>query len=411
MDDKDQAILKFVKENKIWRLLLTPDFSEQLLPEKKNKHFSGNLKIKVGKVTDTDIAKIALGHLFRIGFFRSEDHLAKALNTPFFSKTIFDPEDYLREWRMTKQKDQHDLGLIEKQEFQTSKLKEINNDSIEYNAEEIYEKVDEEPDIRELATPILGQQDIPEQEVIEDSKFDPWWKKLDLVSNPFPDTDGLGNIPKSMHEQVVLRTEIFEKYIHYINKVPSELFKNIIFYGEFGSGKTTLFEYLQLPLIRNNIHSIIIRLNAEPDYQNFLLKFKQKLCRELTNIFYRLTGTNLTANPEALTTNDAMIQVIKSIEETNRSAGFVIFIDDIYKPPDYETVALKFLNQLQTFKAELRERWLHPISGFFVSAPPEWEATLTKNLASWLSKQRRTYAIANRRTGSDYAQRKVVCIC
>ena len=383
MDDKDQELLKFVKENKIWRLMLTRDFPEQLYREKKNDHFSRDrdLKIKVGKVKDSEIAKIALAHLFRIDFFKSEDQLAEALKTPFFSKTIFDPEDYLREWRMTNQKHQHDLGSIEKQEFQTSKVKEIDSESIGYNAEEIYEKVDEESDIHEPAPPILGQLDIPEQEANEDSKFDPWWKKLGLVSNPFPDTDGLGNIPNPMREQVVLLTEIFKQYIHYINKVPSELFKNTIFYGEFGSGKTTLFEYLQIPLIRNNIQSIIIRLNAEPDYQNFLLKFKQKLCRELTNIFYLLTATNLTASLEALTVDDAIIQVIKSIEDTNRCAGFVIFIDDIYKPPDYEKVALVFLNQLQTFKAELREEMASPNIGFFVSAPPEWKAILTKNPA------------------------------
>ena len=339
------------------------------------------MKIKLGKVKDSDIARTSLNHLLKNGFFRSEDQLAEALEKPFFSKTILDPELYLQKWRYANRKGQHDLGLIEKQEFQNSKLKEIDSESVEYNTEEVYEKIDEEPNIHEPAPPILDQQDIPEQEGNEDSKFDPWWKKLGLVSNPFPDTDGLGNIPQSMRQQVVLQTEIFEQYIHYINKVPSDLFMNIIFYGEFGSGKTTLFEYLQIPLIRNNIHSIIIRLNAEPDYQNFLHKFKQKLCRELTNSFYRLTGTNLAASLEPLTVDDAIIQVIKSIENTNRCAGFVIFIDDIYKPPDYEKVALKFLNQLQTFKANLRKEMTSPNIGFFVSAPPEWEAILTKNQA------------------------------
>ena len=62
------------------------------------KYFSGDLKIKLGKVKDSDIARTSLNHLLKNGFFRSEDQLAEALEKPFFSKTILDPELYLQKW-------------------------------------------------------------------------------------------------------------------------------------------------------------------------------------------------------------------------------------------------------------------------------------------------------------------------
>jgi hypothetical protein len=41
-------------------------------------------------------------------------------------------------------------------------------------------------------------------------------------------------------------------------------------------------------MIHNAIYAILIRLSAEPDYQNFLIRFKQKLFYEL----HRYTKTS-----------------------------------------------------------------------------------------------------------------------
>ena len=204
---------------------------------------------------------------------------------------------------------------------------------------------------------------------------------MGLISNPFPTYDGLGNISDSLYERIIIITDIYEKFVHHIHNFPSELFKNIVFYGEFGSGKTTLFEYLKKPLVKNHIYPAFIRISAEPDYQSFLMRFKNKLQEELVGIFYNLTGNNIATNLESMSVDGAIVYALKLIQKQEDCNGFVIFVDDIYKPPDYEKTALKFLNHLQTFKAELTQQMRLPNIGFFISAPPDWESILNEKQA------------------------------
>src|SRR5207244_1947702 len=138
---------------------------------------------------------------------------------------------------------------------------------------DIEQKIKEAQATYESIPSILDEQnDIPEPmpvEYVKTTRYDPWWKSMGLNSNPFPTYDGLGNIPDSLYERIIIFSDIYEKYVYYIDNFPSELFKSIVFYGEFGSGKTTLFEYLKKPLIKNHIYPAFIRISAEPDYQNF----------------------------------------------------------------------------------------------------------------------------------------------
>ena len=181
---------------------------------------------------------------------------------------------------------------------------------------------------------------------------------------------GIRNIEKSFYDEIIVPTEIYEVYVNYVNNVQTELFKNVVFYGEFGSGKTTLFQYLEPLLIKNNIYPAFIILYAELDYQNFLMRFKQKLCNELVDIYYNLSGSNLTSTIESMTLDRAINYLFKSISQNGKNNGFIIFIDDIYKPPEYENTALKFLNYLQTFRDELNRELKLINIGFFISAPP-----------------------------------------
>jgi len=74
-------------------------------------------------------------------------------------------------------------------------------------------------------------------------------------------------------------------------------------------------------------------------------------------------------------------KIFELIEQRKTCQGFVILIDDIYKPPDYERVALKFLNHLQTFTAELTQQLDLPNVRFFISAPLWWRMTLNEDQA------------------------------
>jgi hypothetical protein len=125
----------------------------------------------------------------------------------------------------------------------------------------------------------------------------------------------------------------------------------------------------------------MIKLEAEPDYQNFLMKFKQKLCKELKDIFDILGGPDPTTALDSMTLDDSIPYLFKLVEQNDKCNGFVIFIDDIYKPPGYEKTALKFVNHLQTLKDELMHEMSLCNVGFFISAPPDWEIILNKKQA------------------------------
>lgn len=378
MAEREQELRRFVKQ--VWKMLLSQEFREDFYKDTKKRYFLNLNNTRVGIPKDTEVARTALDHLFKIGYITSKDTLTKILQTEFFSKYIYNPQYYIQKLETLEDKPDLDLGLIEKKEYFESKVDEFAERAIKEKTGYIEEKIKEKVSTYESLPSVLDQgQVFQEPEPIPESKpsqYDPWWKNLGLTSDPFPSTVGIRNIGESFYDEVIVFTSIYERYINYVNNVQSELFKNIVFYGEFGSGKTTLFQYLEPHLIKKNIHPAFIILYAELDYQNFLIRFKQKLRNELVDIYYNLTGSNLMSAVESMTLDAAINYMFKSISQNEKCNGFIIFIDDIYKPPEYENTALKFLNYLQTFRDELTQEINLINLGFFISAPPEWEPTL-----------------------------------
>jgi hypothetical protein len=385
MSEREQEVLRFVKQKHIWKLLLSPEFPEALYKEAKKKYFLSLNNTRIGVPKDAEVARATLDHLFKIGYITNKDTLTQVMQTSFFSKNIFNPEYYTQKLETIEHKPNLDLGLIEKQEYFESKVDEFTERAIREKSQYIDEKIKEKmitydsiPSVLDEEQVIFEPKPLPES---KPSQYDPWWKKLGLTSDPFPSTVGIRNIKKSFYDEVIVFTGIYEQYVNNINNVQTELFKNIVFYGEFGSGKTTLFQYLEPLLIKNNIHPAFIILYAEPDYQNFLMRFKLKLRDELVDIYYNLTGSNLMSSVEGMMPDSAINHMFKLISNTDKCSGFIVFIDDIYKPPEYENTALKFLNYLQTFRDELAQELDSINLGFFVSAPPEWETTLKEKQA------------------------------
>ncbi len=390
MTEKEQELLRFVKQKHIWKMLLKTEFPEDLFKQTKKEYFLAVDKEirREGVPRDTEVAKAALEHLLKIGYINNKDALNRVLHTKFFSDHIFNPEYYVQKLETMEDKPDLDLGLIEKQEYYESRVDEfaerVIKDKTQYIEEKIKEKEKTLETLESIPSILDKEQVFPEPDPVPESKpsqYDPWWKKLGLISDPFPSTVGIRNIEKSFYDEIIVPTEIYEVYVNYVNNVQTELFKNVVFYGEFGSGKTTLFQYLEPLLIKNNIYPAFIILYAELDYQNFLMRFKQKLCNELVDIYYNLSGSNLTSTIESMTLDRAINYLFKSISQNGKNNGFIIFIDDIYKPPEYENTALKFLNYLQTFRDELNRELKLINIGFFISAPPEWETTLREKQA------------------------------
>lgn len=383
MVDKDEELQKFVKDKSIRYMLLSTTFPSEVFKEAKRKHFAVILENRLGGIPrDSDIAKAAMEYFFKTGKIQNKDDLDRILQLDFFSKNIFNYEYYAQKLGKVKGIDL-DPRLLKNEEYMNSKKEELEKQIIEERGHDIDEEIRKKREEYESIKSKLEsdyQLDQPEPQKIETTmKYNPWWKTLGLREDPFPSTNGIANIPDGDLERIIIKTEIYEKYVSYINNVPKDLFKNTIFYGQYGSGKTTFFQYLRKPLLRAHIYPIMITLQAEPDYQNFLMNFKKKLLRELIRIFEKLKDEDITERLQALSLDEQIMQAFKLIINTGLSNGFVIFIDDIYKPPAYENIGFIFLNHLQTFKTELTQNLELQDIGFFVSAPPEWRPIISEN--------------------------------
>jgi hypothetical protein len=427
MVDKDQQILNFVKRRDVRNAILQAEFPEEYYTRIKTEYFSGFLRNKIGKPRDSEIAKAALDLLFKEHYFKSKDQLYELLQRKFFSRNIFDREFYFQKFAMTqgmnsepienqgsRVESKHTTQQIDQKIEETTLQVEdkrmsvydsneslpeqqVEIQKIEENPEEprkqytrqeihplIEDKRNETKAIYESNEPLLDQEvdkHVPLREIRDiQRRLEPWWKTLGLTSDPFPSMIGLEKIKHSLYDCIIVFTELYERYVNYINNYPNELFKNIVLYGAYGSGKTTLFEYLKILLFKKKIYPALIGIDAVADYQNFLMKFKRRLREELEGILNILGGPDLTTTLDSMGLDASLPYLFKLIQQNDKCNGFVIFIDNIYKPQGYEKTALKFLNHLQTFKDELAHEICSGNIGFFISAPPDWDRIL-KNQA------------------------------
>jgi len=235
--------------------------------------------------------------------------------------------------------------------------------------EEIQQKKDELQDINSIL--FTENYLMPEDEVKNEqiSSYRPWWEKLGLMDDPFFPLEGLSNINNKLREQVVCKTEIFVKYEQMIERAPKELFKNTVIYGQFGSGKTTFFDYINPKLYDNKIYPIYIQLGGEFEVRELIFEFRRQMNAELSRLNSVLTGQT-SERLETLDDESAIIQFLKNLT-TVGSKGFIVFIDDLHKG-DLDK-AMRFLSYLQVLTSQLLRRTSFVNLGFFIAGSLEWQ--------------------------------------
>lgn len=152
-----------------------------------------------------------------------------------------------------------DLKEIQNEEYKNRMKEQLKREMIAEYSSEIEEEIRKKQALSNSISSVLDYTQDSEEPIEStentEEKYLPWWKKLLLKADPFPTVDGLGSIAENQYEEIIIKTSIYEKFVSYIRNTPEELFKNTIFYGQFDSGKTTLFEYLQKPMIQNAIYA------------------------------------------------------------------------------------------------------------------------------------------------------------
>ncbi|MHA1455664.1 MAG: AAA family ATPase [Promethearchaeota archaeon] len=208
-------------------------------------------------------------------------------------------------------------------------------------------------------------------------KDDPdWFIQIGLKGNPFPSQDGLYLISKEDYEKVVLKTQLYNKYLEIIDQDPKGILnKSVIIYGDFGCGKTTFFDYLDYNLILNNIHSIRIIMNAKPSLSSIHHSFNESLFNELAD-YISDYSKDPRANIKDINQYN-ILEFLKNIQEERSQIGFIIFLDGLHKSQDQEDTALNFLIELQNILEFYRRKGISLT--IFVAGSFEWREKINNN--------------------------------
>jgi len=188
-----------------------------------------------------------------------------------------------------------------------------------------------------------------------------WWERFNLIDDPFERRRG---IAEEKISSLVVETGTFKKYRRRSER-PETLFgKVILLHGEYGSGKTTLFQYLRNHFRDTNIWCRIIRLGGS-------FKESKEIEKEFNmNIYFEL-------NKRKKEPTDR-IDVLNSFithKDSNELKGYMIFIDELHKNQHYEA-SLEFLKNLQ---GSLEEIFEHVNLGVIIAGHAHWKKRIEEN--------------------------------
>ena len=242
---------------------------------------------------------------------------------------------------------------------------------------EIEEKVEEKEREYRAVPSILASEVLSEPEEISyhESQI-PWWEELGLISDPFISREGITTIPENLLDSVLVKTQLFDMYKNYIRvDTDSIFFKSTILFGQFGSGKTTFFQYLSREmLLTDKIYPIYIILRTERDKFAMRQTFENKIVEKLSEEYKIQKGMY----PLFDETKQQISIIKKLMLELSNNKGFVIIIDNLHKGngSDYN-IAMDFLRDLQSFKDELINSGIR--IGFLIAGSLDWEPIILKD--------------------------------
>jgi hypothetical protein len=376
--DRNEALNLFVRAN--FKLMLSEKPAHEIFKRAKLSFFLDGHK-DVGVPRDEEIAERAIYYLVKNGAISSESKLHEILSLPFFSRNIRNKEPFIELLNVQKSR----ITIVDPRKLSEAvfadRLKEeLKQEIIAEKTQEIEEAIEQKKEEYLLVPSVLDsielEETVHEPELESEEQFISWWKHLKLLADPFPMQEGLARIADDLYEKVVYKTPIFEKYMILTKETSEELFKDAIFFGEFGSGKTTLFDYLRKPLMNERIFTTYLQLYAEDTLQALLAKFRKKLFEGLCQLHELLYESDPKGWLKSSDFQEGIELLFERFAADEDVKGLIIIIDDLHKNLDEFDIAMRFVNNLQIFRAELLRKIPRLNVGFFVAGSSEWEKTV-----------------------------------
>jgi len=194
-----------------------------------------------------------------------------------------------------------------------------------------------------------------------------WYRYFNLIGDPFPSNEGLENIDDNLFDKIIFETATIKKYRNYIvteGGLTNLINKTFGIYGSFGSGKTTLFQYMEklLKIHHKDVLFISIPLEARTSTEEIKKRFFIRLNRILSILHFE----NYDFVPSNSDLEENCFTMLDTFAKNDMKALFII-IEDIYKESgrrQYIEEVAGFIETLQTYKRMFSKNVI-PTSFFF----------------------------------------------
>jgi len=292
--EEKKITLEFLSQNVM--LFAGNEFNRKVFHDKKTA-FN---KTRLNKLDDKLIAETIIRVYIESGRFRNREELYHFLKTnPFFENEIHADEraELLDLLDAVQAEDFPEKftpkavleGIARRQAEITAEQRGVSvaSERIEKLEKKIIER---EAEYRSMPS-ILESGPIeepPEEDAT--TSYSPWWRDLNLRADPFASREGLSKIPADLIDEILVRTAIFDDYLTFLRSDPEFLFyKSTIVFGQFGSGKTTFFEFVAREMINHKIYPIYVILRTQRDKFSTRQVFEEKVLNILEEEYRKAT--------------------------------------------------------------------------------------------------------------------------
>lgn len=398
--DREEALSKFTREH---RLELTDAKATREVVRKLRQDFINRNHLLSGhRFTVADIALQMIGTVIKARRTHTEDQiLAVIKGIPFLLDEV--PEPRVKEMiAMGKlgespQLTKADLSRIREEDYLASLEQQLRSKATQDAERALAEERENLANLRQVVgeevralSALRSQLDsIPPQADLESMIQDEdspspekptvvWWKELGLQGDPFSSNRGLTGIPTTKYEEVVVPTPFVRSYISRLDQAEGDFIgKTLVILGEFGSGKTTLFQVLAQRATAKGILPVFTTLSPEPSVSRLTYQLTSQIYAEISRTFPGQSRRGIYDEEQPTDSIGLCLDLMQEVLSRNTTRGFLLLVDGLHKSESYQRQSLEFLQQIQTLQERIDGRRL--ACGILVAGSPAWETELKSN--------------------------------